>query len=89
MTDRPSPSSDPALKALNLPDKFDVRFYTGSSNLTLNAQLQINELVGLYGEISSAASDVYRDMPTCQEIRARKPEPFKGTGNDCEKLHLR
>ena len=45
--DRPSPSSDPALKALNLPDNFDVRFYTGSSNLTLNAQLQINELVGL------------------------------------------
>ena len=45
--DRPSPSSDPALQALNLPDKFDVRFYTGSSNLTLNAQLQINELVGL------------------------------------------
>ena len=44
---RPSPSSDPALKALNLPDNFDVRFYTGSSNLTLNAQLQINELVGL------------------------------------------
>ena len=45
--DRPSPSSDPALKALNLPDNFDVRFYTGSSNLTLNAQLQLNELVGL------------------------------------------
>ncbi|MDA0568362.1 MAG: OmpA family protein [Bacteroidetes bacterium] len=45
--DRPSPSSDPSLQALNLPDKFDVRFYTGSSNLTLNAQLQINELVGL------------------------------------------
>ena len=45
--DRSSPSSDPALKALNIPDNFDVRFYSGSSNLTLNAQLQINELVGL------------------------------------------
>ena len=44
---RPSPSLDPALKSLNLPDKFDVRFYTGSSSLTLNAQLQINEVVGL------------------------------------------
>jgi outer membrane protein OmpA-like peptidoglycan-associated protein len=44
---RSSPSLDPTLKSLNLPDKFDVRFYTGSSSLTLNAQLQINEVVGL------------------------------------------
>jgi len=44
---RLSPSLDPTLKSLNLPDKFDVRFYTGSSSLTLNAQLQINEVVGL------------------------------------------
>lgn len=44
---RPSPSSDPILQSLNLPDKFDVRFYTGSSSLTLNAQLQLNEVVGL------------------------------------------
>jgi len=45
--ERPSPSSDPKLQSLNLPDKFDVRFYTGNSSLTLNAQLQLNEVVGL------------------------------------------
>jgi len=45
--ERTSPSSDPKLQSLNLPDKFDVRFYTGNSALTLNAQLQLNEVVGL------------------------------------------
>jgi outer membrane protein OmpA-like peptidoglycan-associated protein len=45
--ERTSPSSDPKLQSLNLPDKFDVRFYTGNSSLTLNAQLQLNEVVGL------------------------------------------
>ncbi|PCJ82318.1 MAG: hypothetical protein COA49_02120 [Bacteroidetes bacterium] len=46
---RMSISSDPQLLALNIPKNFDVRFYTGSSSLTLNAQLQLNELVGLMG----------------------------------------
>jgi outer membrane protein OmpA-like peptidoglycan-associated protein len=47
--DRTSVTTDPQLLALNIPNNFDVRFYTGSSSLTLNAQLQLNELVGLLG----------------------------------------
>ena len=31
----------------NIPDKFDIRFYNGSYDLSLNAQLYLNEVVGL------------------------------------------
>jgi outer membrane protein OmpA-like peptidoglycan-associated protein len=35
----------PAIK--NIPDKFDIRFYNGSYDLSINAQLYLNEVVGL------------------------------------------
>ena len=31
----------------SIPDKFDIRFYKGSSELSINAQLYLNEVVGL------------------------------------------
>ena len=31
----------------NIPDKFDIRFYNGSYDLSINAQLYLNEVVGL------------------------------------------
>jgi OOP family OmpA-OmpF porin len=43
--DRPQPSSDPALRALNLPSSFDIQFYEGSFRLTLTSQLQLNEVM--------------------------------------------
>jgi outer membrane protein OmpA-like peptidoglycan-associated protein len=52
--ERPTPGSDPALRALNLPASFDVKFYEGSSGLTLTAQLQLNEVMeymGMYPQL--------------------------------------
>lgn len=43
------PSSDPSLKALNLPLSFNVQFYEGSARLTLTAQLQLNEVMEYLG----------------------------------------
>lgn len=43
------PSSDPSLKALNLPSSFNVQFYEGSARLTLTAQLQLNEVMEYLG----------------------------------------
>ena len=40
-----STTNIPALN--NIPDKFDIRFYNGSSDLSLNTQLYLNEVVGL------------------------------------------
>ena len=51
---RSTPSTDPALRDLNLPASFDVQFYEGSSRLTLTAQLQLNEVLeymGLYPQL--------------------------------------
>lgn len=51
---RPSTSLDPELRGLNLPPSFDIRFYQGSSQLTLTAQLQLNEVMefmGLYPQL--------------------------------------
>lgn len=51
---RPTPSSDPTLRGLNLPASFDVQFYEGSARLTLTAQLQLNEVLeymGMYGQL--------------------------------------
>jgi outer membrane protein OmpA-like peptidoglycan-associated protein len=31
----------------NIPDKFDIRFYNGSYDLSINAQIYLNEAVGL------------------------------------------
>jgi outer membrane protein OmpA-like peptidoglycan-associated protein len=42
-------ASDPALSALHLPAKFDVRFGSGTEALGLNAQLQLNEVMELLG----------------------------------------
>jgi outer membrane protein OmpA-like peptidoglycan-associated protein len=47
--DRNAPSSDPSLKALNLPSSFNVQFYEGSARLTLTAQLQLNEVMEYLG----------------------------------------
>lgn len=41
--------SDARLKHLRLPDYMDVSFYSGSFKLTLNAQLQLNEVIELMG----------------------------------------
>jgi len=52
--ERPTPSTDPTLRALNLPASFDVKFYEGSSRLTLTSQLQLNEVVeymGMYPQL--------------------------------------
>ena len=46
---RPEPSNDPALAALQLPSSFDVQFYEGSARLTLTAQLQLNEVIEYLG----------------------------------------
>lgn len=46
---RNMPSSDPSLKALNLPSSFNVQFYEGSARLTLTAQLQLNEVMEYLG----------------------------------------
>ena len=46
---RPSTSLDPELRGLNLPPSFDIRFYQGSSQLTLTAQLQLNEVMEFMG----------------------------------------
>ena len=46
---RNAPSSDPSLKALNLPSSFNVQFYEGSARLTLTAQLQLNEVMEYLG----------------------------------------
>ena len=46
---RPEPSDDPALAALQLPSSFDVQFYEGSARLTLTAQLQLNEVIEYLG----------------------------------------
>jgi outer membrane protein OmpA-like peptidoglycan-associated protein len=45
------PSSVPELAsgALRLPEYIDVSFYTGSANLTLGAQLQLNEIIEVMG----------------------------------------
>ncbi len=45
------PSSVPELAsgALRLPEYIDVSFYTGSSKLTLGAQLQLNEIIEVMG----------------------------------------
>ena len=51
---RTEPSADEELKALNLPTRFDVRFYEGSARLTLTAQLQLNEVIeymGMYPQL--------------------------------------
>ena len=51
---RNTPSTDPALRDLNLPASFDVQFYEGSSRLTLTAQLQLNEVLeymGMYPQL--------------------------------------
>ena len=51
---RPTPSSDPQLVNLNLPESFDVQFYEGSARLTLTAQLQLNEVLeymGMYPQL--------------------------------------
>jgi len=40
-----SKSNIPAIN--NIPDKFDIRFYHGSYDLSLNSQLYLNEVVGL------------------------------------------
>ena len=51
---RPTPSSDPQLANLNLPESFDVQFYEGSARLTLTAQLQLNEVLeymGMYPQL--------------------------------------
>jgi len=51
---RSTPSTDPALRDLNLPASFDVQFYEGSSRLTLTAQLQLNEVLeymGMYPQL--------------------------------------
>jgi len=41
--------SDARLKHLRLPDYMDVSFYSGSFKLSLNAQLQLNEVIELMG----------------------------------------
>ena len=44
----PGLSSKTNIPAINnIPDKFDIRFYNGSYDLSLNAQLYLNEVVGL------------------------------------------
>ncbi|MEE2918641.1 MAG: OmpA family protein [Bacteroidota bacterium] len=51
---RTTPSQDAELRALNLPERFDVQFYEGSSKLTLTAQLQLNEVMeymGMYPQL--------------------------------------
>ena len=45
----PSGPAGLASGALRLPEFIDVSFYTGSANLTLGAQLQLNEIIEVMG----------------------------------------
>ena len=45
----PSVQSDPSFSSIRLPEFIDVLFYSGSYELTLNAQLQLNEVMELMG----------------------------------------
>lgn len=45
----PPVQSDPSFSSVRLPDFIDVLFYSGSHVLTLNAQLQLNEVMELMG----------------------------------------
>jgi len=45
----PPVQSDPSFSSVRLPDFIDVLFYSGSHGLTLNAQLQLNEVMELMG----------------------------------------